>query len=287
MNFNEKYLHYKEIVEKELHKYLDNLVNVEENLISSMKYSVFIGGKRIRPVIMLAVSETLGVDFKEVLPFAVAIELIHTYSLIHDDLPCMDNDDYRRGNLTNHKVYGEAMALLSGDALLNLAYEIAFRNVNSIYKINSARLLSSYSGYLGMIGGQAIDINSITNSNIDTLLKMHEGKTVKLIQASTLIPSCLAKDKYIDKLRDFGYNLGLLFQITDDILDVVSTKEELGKSINKDANSGKFTFVTAYTLDGAKQQLEKYYNNAKQSISEITNNEFLLDLVDYVKNRKN
>ncbi len=287
MNFNEKYDSYKQIIENELHKYLDNLQTVDKTLLDAMKYSVFAGGKRIRPVLMLAISDILGINFKDVLPFCVSVELIHTYSLIHDDLPCMDNDDLRRGKPTNHKVYGEAMALLCGDALLNLAYEICFRNVSSIYKINSARILSSHSGHLGMIGGQAIDINSANVNSVELLQKMHEGKTVKLLMACTMIPSCLKMDAYIENFRDYGYNLGFLFQITDDILDVTSSTENLGKTINKDKNSGKFTFVTAYGIDGAKKICEDYYNKAKLSIQNVENNDFLINLLDYVKNRNN
>ncbi len=285
--FNEKYENFRQIVENELHKYLDNLKNADQTLLDAMKYSVYAGGKRIRPVLMLAISEVLGVNFKDVLPFLVSVELIHTYSLIHDDLPCMDNDDLRRGIPTNHKVYGEAMALLCGDALINLAYEICFRNVSNVYKINSARILSTFAGYQGMIGGQALDINSNSVQSLDNLLKMHEGKTVKLLMACTMIPSCLVADKYLEKMRDFGYNLGYVFQIVDDILDVTSTTQELGKTANKDSKSGKFTFVTAYGLDGAEKECEKYYQNAKSCLDGIENNEFLLELLDYIKNRKN
>ncbi len=287
MNFKEKYDYYKNIIDDELHKYLDNLQVIDKTLNEAMKYSVFAGGKRIRPVIMLAISEILNVDFKDVMPFAVSVELIHTYSLIHDDLPCMDNDDLRRGKPTNHKVFGEAIALLAGDALLNLAYEICFRNVTNIYKINSARILSSFSGYLGMIGGQAVDINNNKMQSLDLLQKMHEGKTVKLLMACTMIPSCLRQDKYLEKLRDFGYNLGYLFQITDDILDVSSTTENLGKTANKDSKNGKFTFVTAYGLDGAKKICEEYYLKAKNCLNGIENIAFLLELLDFIKNRNN
>ena len=287
MNFKEKYDYYRNIIDDELHKYLDNLQVTDKTLIDAMRYSVFAGGKRIRPVIMLAISEILNVDFKDVLPFCVSVELIHTYSLIHDDLPCMDNDDLRRGKPTNHKVYGEALALLAGDALLNLAYEICFRNVTNIYKINSARILSSFSGYLGMIGGQAIDINSNKVQNVELLQKMHEGKTVKLLMACTMIPSCFRQDKYLEKLRDYGYNLGYLFQITDDILDVASTTEDLGKTVNKDSKNGKFTFVTAYGIDGAKNICEQYYEKAKNCLDGIENSDFLLELLNFIKNRNN
>ena len=287
MNFKEQYDYYKNIIDDELHKYLDNLQVVDKKLNDAMRYSVFAGGKRIRPVIMLAISQMLNVDFKDVLPFAVSVELIHTYSLIHDDLPCMDNDDLRRGKPTNHKVFGEALALLAGDALLNLAYEICFRNVNTIYKINSARILSSFSGYLGMIGGQAVDIDDNKEQSLEVLQKMHEGKTVKLLMACTMIPSCLRQDKHLEKLRDFGYNLGYLFQITDDILDVLATTKDLGKTANKDSENGKFTFVTFYGVNGAKNVCEEYYKKAKNCLDGIENNEFLLQLLDFIKNRNN
>ncbi len=287
MNFNEKYSKLKDLFEENLYKFLDT-IDGEKNLVDSMKYSVLAGGKRIRPVIMLAISEILGIKESEIMPFAIAVELIHTYSLIHDDLPCMDNDDYRRGKPTNHKVYGEGVALLAGDALLNLAYEICFRNSLDITKLNASRLISTFCGYRGMIGGQALDIKS-ESAKIDTetLLKIHEGKTVKMFMVACLVPSCLCGDVYMSNLREYAYNLGYLFQITDDILDVTSQREVLGKTINKDASFGKLTYVTAYGLDGAIKKSKEYHLRAVNSIKDIKGSDFLVMLADYVLDRKN
>ncbi len=288
MNFDRRYNDYKEIFELELSQRIDKINTSNETLKEAMVYSLTASGKRIRPVIMLAVSELLCVDFTKVLPFAVAIEFIHTYSLIHDDLPAMDNDDFRRGKPTCHKVYGEAMAILAGDALLNHAYEILLRAINDDNSLSAARLLALYAGAFGMISGQAIDILSENSGDTSekTLFDMHSNKTGKLLLASTLVPSCLAGNEEFEKLSIFGKNLGLLFQVTDDILDVTSTKEKLGKSINKDQNSKKLTFVTLYGLDGARERAEDYYNQAKSSISSFKENEFLLSLLDFIKNRE-
>ncbi len=288
MNFDRRYNDYKEIFELELSQRVDKINSSNETLKEAMVYSLTASGKRIRPVIMLAVAELLCVDFAKVLPFAVAIEFIHTYSLIHDDLPAMDNDDFRRGKPTCHKVYGEAMAILAGDALLNHAYEILLRAINDDNSLSASRMMALYAGAFGMIGGQAIDILSENSGDMSekTLFDMHSNKTGKLLLASTLVPSCLAGNEEFDKLSVFGKNLGLLFQVTDDILDVTSTKEKLGKSINKDQNSKKLTFVTLYGLDGAKARAEDYYNQAKSSIYSFEGNEFLLALLDFIKNRE-
>ncbi len=288
--FKNIYNEYKDLFEVEFNKKINDLNYVDKTLEKAVKYSLTAGGKRIRPVLMLMVADVLGVDKQEVMPFALAIEFIHTYSLIHDDLPAMDNDDYRRGNLTNHKVFGEAMAILAGDALLNSAYEICFRAVSSHKTINASRILSNFAGGCGMVGGQAIDIlseNVTTLYSEETLNKIHLNKTGKLIIASTMIPSCLANDKYLIELKNFGENLGLLFQIVDDILDCTSTKEELGKSVKKDEKSNKLTYVNLFGLDKAKVHLETVYNNALESVKDIPNSQILVDFITYCKDRKN
>ncbi len=286
MNFNKRYQDYKEIFEAELKNRIDGINSSNQTLKEAMEYSLTVGGKRIRPVIMLAVAEILCVDFNKVLPFAVALECIHTYSLIHDDLPAMDNDDLRRGKPTNHKVYGEAMAILAGDALLNYAYEIVLRSINDNGSLSAGRLLALYAGAYGMIGGQALDILS-ENKECDeeTLFKIHDNKTGKLLLASTLIPSCLKNNESFNELSVYGKNLGLLFQVTDDILDVTSSVEKLGKSINKDMNDNKLTFVSLYGLNGARERAKKYYDLAKESISGLTENEFLIGLLDFIIGR--
>ncbi len=286
MNFNKRYEDYKEIFEAELKKRIEGINSSNQTLKDAMTYSLTVGGKRIRPVIMLAVAELLCVDLNKVLPFAVALECIHTYSLIHDDLPAMDNDDLRRGKPTNHKVYGEAMAILAGDALLNYAYELVLRSITDNNSLSAGRLLALYAGAFGMIGGQALDILSENKEcSEDTLYQIHDNKTGKLLLASTLIPSCLKGNESFNELSTYGKNLGLLFQVTDDILDVTASVEKLGKSINKDQNEHKLTFVTLYGLDGAREHAKKYYDLAKDSINGFSDNEFLIGLLDFIISR--
>lgn len=287
MNFNTNYQSTKDLFEKELYSFIDGLSLSDEVLIEAIKYSVKAGGKRIRPVLMIETAKLLGVSVEDIMPFAISIELIHTYSLIHDDLPAMDNDDYRRGKLTNHKVYGEAMAILAGDALLNLAYETMLRASLSINKMNATRLISRFAGYTGMIGGQATDVRYEGKPQDAEVLKfIHANKTGKLLTASVLAPSCIAGDAYIDNLRQYGENLGMLFQVTDDILDATSTTDVLGKTVLKDAKSNKLTFVSIYGVEKAKQLAVNYYNNAINSIKNVSGNDFLLGLAEYVLQRK-
>lgn len=287
MNFNTNYQSTKDLFEKELYSFIDGLSLSDEVLIEAIKYSVKAGGKRIRPVLMIETAKLLGVSVEDIMPFAISIELIHTYSLIHDDLPAMDNDDYRRGKLTNHKVYGEAMAILAGDALLNLAYETMLRASLSINKMNATRLISRFAGYTGMIGGQATDVRYEGKPLDEEVLKfIHANKTGKLLTASVLAPSCIAGDAYIDNLRQYGENLGMLFQVTDDILDATSTTDVLGKTVLKDAKSNKLTFVSIYGVEKAKQLAVNYYNNAINSIKNVSGNDFLLGLAEYVLQRK-
>ena len=287
MNFNTNYQFTKDLFEKELYAFIDKLSLSDEVLIEAIKYSVKAGGKRIRPVLMIETAKLLGVSVEDIMPFAISIELIHTYSLIHDDLPAMDNDDYRRGKLTNHKVYGEAMAILAGDALLNLAYETMLRASLSINKMNATRLISRFAGYTGMIGGQATDVRYEGKPLDEEVLKfIHANKTGKLLTASVLAPSCIAGDVYIENLRQYGENLGMLFQVTDDILDATSTTDVLGKTVLKDAKSNKLTFVSLNGVDKAKQLAVNYYNNAINSIKNVSGNDFLLGLAEYVLQRK-
>lgn len=286
MKFIDKYNNYKNYFETELYKKIDNLSNANETLISAMKYSVKAGGKRVRPTLMLMTASVLCVNFEEIMPFAIALELIHTYSLIHDDLPSFDNDDYRRGKLTNHKVYGENVAILAGDALLNLAYEICFRNIEGVASINASRILSMFAGYQGMIDGQANDILFNGDLNEDLLYKIHQNKTGKLITCATIIPSCFCEDKYFIELKNFGEKLGLLFQITDDILDATSTLEDLGKTPNKDEEQNKLTFVNLYGLEKSKELAKKVYNEGLEILNLIEDSEILKDFLTYVYERK-
>ncbi len=288
MKFNDIYAEYKSYFEDELLKSIEAFNGGEENLISAMRYSLQAGGKRIRPVIMLMVADVLGLDKAKVLPFCLAIEYVHTYSLIHDDLPSMDDDDLRRGKPTNHVVYGEAIAILAGDGLLNRAFEIAIEGLSLSGGADACKILFNCSGIFGMVGGQAYDIkNDKYPQTIETLLKIHENKTGKLITASTVIPSCLAFGKHYDNLKAFGEKLGLLFQITDDLLDLSSTKEIMGKNVNKDEDKNKLTFVTLLGESKATAFAKAVFKEALESIEAIENNQILIELANYVYNRKN
>ncbi len=286
-NFKEIYESYKNDFEKDLITYVENLPSANAKLKQAVEYSVKAGGKRIRPVLMLLTAEVLGVDRKEIINYAISLELIHTYSLIHDDLPSMDNDDYRRGKLTNHKVFGEANAILAGDALLNYAYELMFRSVNGIYGLNASRIISNYAGASGMIGGQATDINVEDYEKTEQTLKnIHLNKTGKLITASVVVPSCFTGDKYFKELKTYGENLGILFQITDDILDYTASFNKLGKTPKKDENENKLTYVTLFGLEKAKEMCKTVYENTVKAIETVENSEVLVEFAKYVYSRE-
>ncbi len=288
MNFKEIYGEYKSYFESELLKSTETFNGAEENLINAMKYSLLAGGKRLRPVIILMVADVLGVERLKVLPFCLAIEYIHTYSLIHDDLPSMDNDDLRRGKPTNHVVFGEDIAILAGDALLNRAFEIIFNSIDGKESVTAGKILAECAGAFGMIGGQAYDVkNDNYPQNLDTIKRIHENKTGKLITASTLIPTCFANNLYYKNLKEFGESLGLLFQITDDLLDYTSSVEIMGKNVNKDLDKNKLTFVTLLGDKKAKEFALVTLEKSLKCIEDIENNEVLVELAKYVYNRKN
>ena len=287
MNFNKQYSEYKSYFESELVKKIGEINSLDDTLKKAMEYSLLAGGKRLRPVLMIATAEALGIEKERVLGFALAIEFIHTYSLIHDDLPAMDNDDLRRGKPTNHKVFGEAMAILAGDALLNYAYELILRSACDNNSISAGRLLALYAGAFGMVGGQAIDIlTEYTEKNEELLLKIHNGKTGRLLSACVLVPSCLASNLYFENLSKYGQNLGLLFQIVDDILDYTSNEQTLGKSVNKDQNQNKLTFVSLYGIEKAKELAKTYLDNAISAICNLEGFEFLIELVKFLLDRE-
>lgn len=240
-------------------EYFDKKESYNKKIYESMKYSLKVGGKRIRPLLHFLTYSMYNENYKDVMPIACAIEMIHTYSLIHDDLPCMDNDDLRRGHPTNHKVFGEAVAVLAGDGLLNEAMSIMFgyckdRGENAI---KACKILSDSTGPEGMIGGQIVDILSQGEKiSYDTLCYMHKKKTGALIKASILSGAILgnAQESELEKLADFGEKLGLAFQIKDDILDVIGDESVLGKNINSDINNDKTTFITTFGLDECKSR---------------------------------
>lgn len=280
-----------ELVEKNLAAELDKTVVINEKLFAAMKYSLLSGGKRLRPILLMAAADSCGVVGEKFLSVASAIEMIHTYSLIHDDLPAMDNDDYRRGKLTNHKVFGEAIALLAGDALLTLAFETATRQENVEPKIllQVMKEFSTAAGAAGMVGGQVIDLES-ENKNIDlaTLKKMHLGKTGALFIAAIRAGAILANadDKKISALTTYAENFGLAFQITDDILDVVGDEKNLGKPVGSDEKNHKSTYVTLTSLDTAKNLAENAVADALDAIKNFGDNaDFLRDLVKFLITR--
>ena len=279
-NYKEQYQKYFEIFESELNRAV-NTIDAPDILKVSMKYAILDGGKRVRPVLALATADMLNLDLSLILPFTVAIESIHTYSLIHDDLPSMDNDDYRRGKLSTHKRFGEAQGILAGDALLNFAFEYVLNKEN--FTTNDAKalsLLATYSGCSGMVGGQVLDLINEKNNIISeqVLYEIYKNKTAKLIMSPILIASILCDNKYFDQLKDFGLNLGYLFQISDDILDVEGSIEEIGKTPNKDQNSDKLSAIKVFGLDGAKQRKLFHFNKCVDCLKAIENNEFLLAL---------
>lgn len=265
------------------------------DLSSSMRYSLLCGGKRIRPVITLAFCELCGGSFKTALPFACAVEMVHTYSLIFDDLPSMDNDDYRRGQLSNHKVYGEAMSMLAGLGLYSKAFDIVnsasdLKQISSENSRKAGSLLAQASGINGIVTGQALDIknNGEVRLGYDEVLNIHKLKTSAMLEVSAVL-GCLSADadeKTILLSRDYAVNVGLAFQIRDDILDVVGTETKMGKSIGKDKKESKTTFVDIFGIEKSQEYVREYTEKAKEILSGFKNNEFLLWITDMLCNRE-
>jgi geranylgeranyl diphosphate synthase type II len=260
MDYQKQYEEYQSISEEGINKELAYYNGVPEPLISAMKYSINAGGKRLRPVLLLASCAMFGGNLSVARSFAAAVELIHTYSLIHDDMPCMDNDDFRRGLPTNHKVFGEGMALLAGDGLLNTAFEIILRRIcaeNSLNNIKAAVVIAEAAGCLGMAGGQSLDLYSENNpaAGEKELLYIHRHKTGSLISACLCAGAYIAgaDEKEVNIIKEAGEELGVLFQITDDILDVTGSLKDLGKSVNKDNSRNKLTYIKIYGLEKSKE----------------------------------
>lgn len=270
MGFEENLQNKIDLVNSELEKYL--VPQYPERIYEAMGYSVFAGGKRLRPVLLLSACEAVGGNIENALPFACALEMIHTYSLIHDDLPAMDNDDFRRGKPTCHKQFDEAIAILAGDCLLNYAYEImleaVYKNFDRKYA-KAAKIIAQYSGTQGMLVGQVVDVES-ENKKIDdkTLMYIHDNKTGGLIKAALMAGAIIggANDDQISSFEKIGYNMGMAFQIKDDILDVTSTQEVLGKPIFSDEKNNKITYVT---LHGLKTAEEDYLTLSKGAVKLI------------------
>jgi geranylgeranyl diphosphate synthase type II len=244
-------------VEEWISDYFDSKPEIDSRNYEAMVYSIKVGGKRIRPILMLLTYAMYQEDYKKILPFAGSLEMIHTYSLIHDDLPSMDNDDLRRGKPTNHKIYGEAIAILAGDGLLNEAMIVMLNQCldGSLNKIVASGLIAKAAGSQGMIAGQICDILSEGKEiSEEELLYMHKNKTGQLIKAAIASGAILgnANEEDLSNLKEYGDKLGLAFQIKDDILDVIGDVAILGKNVKSDESNNKTTFITMYGIEKCK-----------------------------------
>lgn len=305
-------------IESVIGAYMPQECTFQQTIADAMNYTMSAGGKRIRPMLMKACFDLYGGDSKLVEPFMAAMEMIHTYSLIHDDLPALDNDDYRRGRKTAHIVYGEDMAILAGDGLLNYAFETASKAFDML-EVNlipddgqpieteefarlitelenrrnverAMQILAHKPGIYGMIGGQVVDVE-LTGSrlNEEQLTYIYENKTGALIEASMIIGAVLAgaDTDGIEKIAKVAYNIGMAFQIQDDILDETSTFEELGKALHSDEKNGKVTFVTIHGIEESKQEVERLSREAIAILQSIEgDSSFLQELTEYLIDRK-
>lgn len=291
MEFKEKYASYLDEFNGTMREFCDKLDCRPEKFAESLKYSLLIGGKRVRPVLMYAVGDLIGVEREKLVNFALALELIHTYSLIHDDLPDMDNDDFRRGKPSNHKVFGAGNAILAGDGLLNTAYAVLFKECRKgSEELSAAEFICDCAGIYGMIAGQSADLLHERDGNYnETVLNfIYENKTAKLITAAVAVPAILAGGRSFAELKAFGRNLGCLFQLTDDILDVEGDFGALGKSIGKDKAEGKYTAVSLYGLDGSKLRADVLAERCGALLEGISGDgSFLKAFVAYVRTRNN
>ena len=258
-------------------------------LQEAMRYSLLSGGKRVRPVMTLAFCDMLGGQWREALPFACALELVHTYSLIHDDLPCMDDDDLRRGRPTCHKVYGETMAVLAGDALQGEAFGLiaAAPAMTAQQRIDAVAVLSAACGGGGMVAGQVLDEDHLAQSEADLRL-LHRLKTGAMLQAAAEL-GCVAAgadDGLRQRARDYGCHIGLAFQVRDDVLDVVADQGELGKPIGSDRAEGKRTFVDLLGLEACQALVAEETAKAKAALADLPDSGFLLNLADHLAERR-
>ena len=252
----------------------------QQRLFEAMRYSLLAGGKRIRPVLVLEFCRLCGGDWQKALPFAAAIEMVHTYSLIHDDLPCMDNDDYRRGRLTNHKVFGEAEAILAGDALLTAAFDTAAHaDASAEARVHAIGILASCAGEKGMVGGQILDMEG-EKKQLDGqgVQDIHSRKTGALIAAACCMGVAAASGtkEQMDAANRYAQSLGLAFQIRDDMLDVIGTAEEMGKGVGTDGS--KNTFVRLYGLNQCEELVQKYTDYAIDALKAFDDTEDLTKL---------
>ena len=290
MNFENQNAQYREFVENYLagiyKKFADQ---PQKPLFEAVEYSLLAGGKRLRPIFALDFCRMCGGDWQNAAPFAAAIEMIHTYSLIHDDLPCMDNDDFRRGRPTNHKVFGEGMAVLAGDALLTDAFMLAAsaKLPNPADMATAIALMAEGAGSLGMVGGQVLDIMSEERElNEQEVLDIQSRKTGKLISIACCLGVLAAggTEEQFDAAARFAAGLGLAFQIRDDMLDVIGTQEEMGKGVGTDAT--KNTFVRLYGLETCEELVQKYTQYAIDALNAFENTEYMIALAKSLTDRR-
>ncbi|MEA3423106.1 MAG: farnesyl diphosphate synthase [Bacillota bacterium] len=293
---NDDYKKIKNLIEMHLTTFFKNGNNNHEKRFNEIvNYSLLAGGKRLRPVLLYKTTELLKGNLEYALDLACALEMIHTYSLVHDDLPAMDDDDYRRGNLTSHKVYGDAMAILAGDALLNRAYQIIISTIldsdGDKGVIKASELIAKSAGFKGMIIGQVVDIDT-ENKDIsnDVLNYIIENKTGKLLIAAIVSAGYLSdlSESEIELLNKAAYHIGYSFQLIDDYLDVAGDYDHIGKSIGKDNKLGKNTYVKYNGIERTKSDAQNHLNIAKDTLKMIKgyNLDFLFDIIEYLKNRE-
>ena len=290
MNLEQQSQEYREYIEAYLKDFYAQFHDAPQKpLFEAMEYSLLAGGKRLRPIFVFDFCRMCGGDWKKAVPFAAALEMIHTYSLIHDDLPSMDNDDYRRGRPTNHKVYGEALAILAGDALLTDAFAVAsYTQLPDASQMGYAiNLLAQCAGSLGMVGGQVLDIMSEERELTEKeVLEIQNRKTGALIHAACVLGVLAAggSKEQIEAATKFAAGLGLAFQIRDDMLDVIGTQEEMGKGVGTD--STKNTFVRLYGLDQCEELVQSYTCYAIKKLEAFQDTEYMIDLAQSLTNRR-
>lgn len=294
MTFSEELQYYAQKTQKELDKVLPSQDCPQKEVIEAMRYSLLAGGKRLRAALLLDFCKVFGGDENSAMTFACAVEMVHAYSLIHDDLPCMDDDDIRRGKPSCHIAYGEATALLAGDGLLTYAFELMLncKNLPADRVLKSAACLSKAIGFNGMIGGQVMDLANEGRSDItsEQLEATDLLKTGALIMAACEIGGILAgiDEEKLVFVRKYAQNIGIAFQITDDILDEVSNTEELGKPVGSDKLQEKITYVNLYGVEKAKEISANLIAEAKKNLKDLCiENEFLYKLADYILERRN
>lgn len=273
MDYSAEYAALKSKADEYISSFADAL-DGQNKLVAAMKYSLNAGGKRVRFVLALAAAKVYGVGEEDIMPFALAVELIHTYSLIHDDLPALDNDDMRRGKPSNHKVFGEDFAVIAGDGLLNLAYEVLLSACDTPFKVRAAAKTAELAGYRGMVGGQAYDLDSSGRTGEEYLYKIQLGKTCALIAAPLVAAEILAGKSGQDML-EVGKNLGLIFQFGDDLLDVFGEKATVGKTLGKDKNENKLTALNVYGVEKTKQIMQDLCEKTVEKLKKIGSAEFL------------